>query len=158
MSGLPTHIKWALEKLPGKEHVSFGNFIRHFNLNDRNSASQAFALLIGSRLIRNDRWEKLQKAFQDFYDHHAERFWAEHEFQVCSEASATPSADDIASESCIIDSADQANEQLRAIPGELVSKASTSARQLAEDEFGLTTSTSCERKVDLSIRIHVENE
>ncbi|KAI7815743.1 hypothetical protein BC939DRAFT_534124 [Gamsiella multidivaricata] len=41
--------------------------------------------------------------------------------------------------------------------GELVSKASTSARQLVEDEFGSTTSTSCGRKVDLSIRIQVDN-
>ncbi|KAF8926343.1 hypothetical protein BGZ47_002800 [Haplosporangium gracile] len=46
---------------------------------------------------------------------------------------------------------------VRAIPGELVSKASTSARQLVEDEFGSTTSTSCGRKVDLSIRIQVDN-
>ncbi|KAF9145406.1 hypothetical protein BGX30_009018 [Mortierella sp. GBA39] len=42
--------------------------------------------------------------------------------------------------------------------GELVSKASTSARQLVEDEFGSTTSTSRGRKVDLSIRIQVDNE
>ncbi|KAF9176657.1 hypothetical protein BGZ51_009874, partial [Haplosporangium sp. Z 767] len=45
---------------------------------------------------------------------------------------------------------------VRAIPGELVSKASTSARQLVEDEFGSTTSMSCGRKVDLSIRIQVD--
>ncbi|KAI1290686.1 hypothetical protein EDD11_009084 [Mortierella claussenii] len=33
----------------------------------------------------------------------------------------------------------------------------TGARQLVEDEFGSTTSTSCGRKVDLSIRIQVDN-
>lgn len=42
--------------------------------------------------------------------------------------------------------------------GELVSKASTHARQRTEDAFGSTTSTSCGRKVDLSIRIRVENQ
>ncbi|KAG0056668.1 hypothetical protein BGZ89_002060 [Linnemannia elongata] len=45
-----------------------------------------------------------------------------------------------------------------AIPGELVSKASTNARQRTEDAFGSTTSASCGRKVDLSIRIRVDNQ
>ncbi|KAF9946175.1 hypothetical protein BGZ72_000563 [Mortierella alpina] len=39
----------------------------------------------------------------------------------------------------------------------LASKASTSTRQLVEDEFGSTTSTACGRKVDLVIRIQTEN-
>lgn len=47
---------------------------------------------------------------------------------------------------------------IRAIPGELVSKASTNARQRTEDAFGSTTSASCGRKVDLSIRIRVDNQ
>ncbi|KAF9079592.1 hypothetical protein BGX23_003643 [Mortierella sp. AD031] len=47
---------------------------------------------------------------------------------------------------------------IRAIPGELISKSSTHARQRTEDAFGSTTSTSCGRKVDLSIRIKVENQ
>lgn len=42
--------------------------------------------------------------------------------------------------------------------GELISKASTLARQRTEDVFGSTTSTPCGRKVDLSIRIRVENQ
>ncbi|KAG0360732.1 hypothetical protein BGZ54_009408 [Gamsiella multidivaricata] len=83
-----SYLKWALEKVPGQEHVSFGNFVRHFNLSDRESASQAFTLLIGSRLIRSKRREKLQKAFKEFCDHRAERFWAEHNLQVSSEITA----------------------------------------------------------------------
>ncbi|KAF9545153.1 hypothetical protein EC957_011223 [Mortierella hygrophila] len=47
---------------------------------------------------------------------------------------------------------------VRAIPGEFVSKAITSARQLVEDEFGSTTSTSCGRNVDSIIKIQVDNE
>ncbi|KAG0290478.1 hypothetical protein BGZ96_006066 [Linnemannia gamsii] len=47
---------------------------------------------------------------------------------------------------------------IRAIPGDLVSKASANARQQTEDAFGSTTSASRGRKVDLSIRIRVDNQ
>ncbi|KAF9433148.1 hypothetical protein BGZ76_009827 [Entomortierella beljakovae] len=46
---------------------------------------------------------------------------------------------------------------IRAIPGELISKASTSARQRTETTYGSTTMTPCGRKVDMSIHIHVDN-
>lgn len=46
---------------------------------------------------------------------------------------------------------------LRAIPGELVSKASTQARQKAESEYGPTSSAACGRKVDMSIRIRFDD-
>ncbi|KAF9190139.1 hypothetical protein BGZ49_003733 [Haplosporangium sp. Z 27] len=88
MSVLPTHLKWALEKSPGKEHVSFGNFVRHFNLSDKEAASQAFTLLVNSELIRSERRAKLQTAFKDFALHHEERFWAERDIQISSEVTA----------------------------------------------------------------------
>ncbi|KAG0304985.1 hypothetical protein BGZ98_004745 [Dissophora globulifera] len=47
---------------------------------------------------------------------------------------------------------------IRAIPGELVSKATAHERQRTENAFGCTTSTPCGRKVDLSIRIKVDNQ
>ncbi|KAF9580570.1 hypothetical protein BGW38_002722 [Lunasporangiospora selenospora] len=42
--------------------------------------------------------------------------------------------------------------------GELASKASASARQIAEQTYGSTTSTPYGRKIDMSIRIQVQNE
>ncbi|KAG0045416.1 hypothetical protein BGZ83_009380 [Gryganskiella cystojenkinii] len=47
---------------------------------------------------------------------------------------------------------------MRAIPGELASKASAGARQIAEQTYGSTTSTPCGRKIDLSVRIQIQNE
>ncbi|KAG9064472.1 hypothetical protein KI688_003662 [Linnemannia hyalina] len=47
---------------------------------------------------------------------------------------------------------------MRAIPGELASKASARARQAAEQAYGSTTSTPCGRKIDISTRIQVRNE
>lgn len=41
--------------------------------------------------------------------------------------------------------------------GELVSKASTKARQKIESIYGATTSTACGRKVDMSIRIRFDD-
>ncbi|KAF8949450.1 hypothetical protein BGZ46_005133, partial [Entomortierella lignicola] len=78
----------TLEKSPGKEHVSFGNFVRHFNLSDKEAASQAFTLLVNSELIRSERRAKLQNAFEGFCLHHEERFWAERNIQVSSEVTA----------------------------------------------------------------------
>ncbi|KAG0227482.1 hypothetical protein BGW41_003807 [Actinomortierella wolfii] len=88
MSTPQAYLKWALEKEPGKEHVSFGNFVRHFNLVDRQSASDAFTLLIQSVKINQERQQKLKEAYKRFCDHHAERFWAERSLQVSSEVSA----------------------------------------------------------------------
>ncbi|KAF9321078.1 hypothetical protein BG006_002685 [Podila minutissima] len=42
--------------------------------------------------------------------------------------------------------------------GELVSKASTQARQEAESKYGPTSSTACGRKVDMSIRIRFDDK
>ncbi|KAG9061325.1 hypothetical protein KI688_007303 [Linnemannia hyalina] len=77
-----------MNKESGKEHVSFGNFVRHFDLTDRDSATKAYTALIDSPLLRSERRNKLQSAFRDFLDNHAERFWAELESQVCSEITA----------------------------------------------------------------------
>ncbi|KAI8594251.1 hypothetical protein EDD21DRAFT_422038 [Dissophora ornata] len=86
---LSTHVRWALtKKSPGIEHVSFGNFVRELNLSDQSAASEAFALLIGSTAIRSERRRKLQNAFNEFSDHHAERFWAERNLQLSSEVTA----------------------------------------------------------------------
>ncbi|KAI8350254.1 hypothetical protein B0O80DRAFT_133731 [Mortierella sp. GBAus27b] len=82
------HLKWALEKEPGKEHVTFGNFVRHFNLADRQSASDAFTLLVESTEISRDRQQRLWEAYKYFCEHHAERFWAERSLQINSEVSA----------------------------------------------------------------------
>ncbi|GJJ78473.1 hypothetical protein EMPS_10832 [Entomortierella parvispora] len=48
--------------------------------------------------------------------------------------------------------------RLRVIPGELISKSSADARQATESEFGSTKSTVSGRKVDMSLRIQVDNE
>ncbi|KAF9579439.1 hypothetical protein BGW38_004295 [Lunasporangiospora selenospora] len=47
---------------------------------------------------------------------------------------------------------------LRAVPGELISKASAKARQEAKSKYGSTCSTPCGRKVDMSIRIRFDGK
>ncbi|KAF9158976.1 hypothetical protein BGX20_003162, partial [Mortierella sp. AD010] len=48
--------------------------------------------------------------------------------------------------------------RLRVVPGELISRASADARRIVETEFGPTTSTVSGRKVDMSLRIQVDNQ
>lgn len=57
----PTHLRWARDKRTGKERVTFGNFVSHFNVADRQSASDAFTLLIRPHEIGRVRREKLQE-------------------------------------------------------------------------------------------------
>ncbi|KAF9086019.1 hypothetical protein BGX29_001651 [Mortierella sp. GBA35] len=85
MSVPSAHIVWALDKVLGKEHVSFANFVRRFDLSDEESATRAFELLLESPNIRSHRREKMKKAFKDFQDNNRSKFWAERALQVNTE-------------------------------------------------------------------------
>ncbi|KAI1288878.1 hypothetical protein EDD11_009604 [Mortierella claussenii] len=85
MSAPSVHVTWALNKVPGKEHVYFANFVRRFDLYDEESATRDFMAVLDSPNIRTRRREKLKKAFRDFQDHHRKPFWAERILQVNTE-------------------------------------------------------------------------
>lgn len=72
-------------KVPGKEHVLFSNFVRRFDLSNKESATQSFLALLNSTNIRTSRQEKLKKAFRYFQDHREKRFWAERILEVNTE-------------------------------------------------------------------------
>lgn len=75
-----------------KDHVTFGNFVRHFNLADQQSATDAYVLLLQSDEISRDRRRRLQQTYEDFIDHHAKRFWAERSLRISSEVTAKQAA------------------------------------------------------------------
>ncbi|KAG0308019.1 hypothetical protein BGZ99_001302, partial [Dissophora globulifera] len=82
MSVPPEHLRWALDKAPGQEHVLFPNFVRRFDLNDRQSAENQFELLLNSSSIRIQRRQTIKKAFRDFQLHRQVKFWAERKLKL----------------------------------------------------------------------------
>ncbi|KAF9087075.1 hypothetical protein BGX27_003013 [Mortierella sp. AM989] len=84
----PSHLRWALDKQPDKEHVYFSNFVRHFTLTDRESATQAFISLINSTSIRKARQDDIRQAFEDFQKHYEKQFWIDRDDQVKSQQTA----------------------------------------------------------------------
>ncbi|KAF9089060.1 hypothetical protein BGX27_002570 [Mortierella sp. AM989] len=85
MSASSAHLRWALEKKRGKEHVFLPNFVRRFGLSDRVSATREFESLLNLNNIRSRRRKKIAKAFEYFQDHHQEQFWAERALEVNTE-------------------------------------------------------------------------
>ncbi|KAK3808244.1 MAG: hypothetical protein J3R72DRAFT_88048 [Linnemannia gamsii] len=60
----------------------FSNFVSHFQLSNRESATQLFQELIQSTLISRKRREKLQAAYKDFQEHNEEQLWAKHSLEL----------------------------------------------------------------------------
>jgi hypothetical protein len=85
MSINSSHLNWALNKKPKKEHAFFSSFVRRFDLSDKESAIRAYMALLESPRIRNRRQEKLKRSFKNFQDHHQEKFWSERNLQVNTE-------------------------------------------------------------------------
>ncbi|ORZ07749.1 hypothetical protein BCR41DRAFT_388817 [Lobosporangium transversale] len=81
---MPTqsHIQWAEAKHTGTEHVSFENFVRKFNLSDRESATNDYKHLIKSKRLRETRRESLEKSFVKFQCHHEDIFWAQRKVEI----------------------------------------------------------------------------
>ncbi|KAF9918739.1 hypothetical protein FBU30_011287 [Linnemannia zychae] len=82
------HLEWVLDKVAGEEHVTFQNFVNHFDLSDRLSATSLYQSLITCKEIRKSRREKLQESFAFFRKHGETRFWAKRAVTVSSEVVA----------------------------------------------------------------------
>lgn len=92
---LPTHLHWAQDKVSGVEHVTLENFVKEFNLSDRQSATDTYTALIGSDEIRRQRREKLQEAFKEFRKHQEDFFWSRRKLQLSSEITSNEAAADL---------------------------------------------------------------
>ncbi|KAG0002938.1 hypothetical protein BGZ65_002185 [Modicella reniformis] len=73
------------KKEPGKEHVIFTNFVRAFDLTNKQAAKDDFIQLINSRHIRLKRRVKILKAFEISQEHHEVQFWADQDLQLHAE-------------------------------------------------------------------------
>ncbi|KAF9367259.1 hypothetical protein BGX21_007638, partial [Mortierella sp. AD011] len=49
------YLEWANDKKPRKAHVSFPNFVKMFDLTDKETAIEAFLSLISSSVLRETR-------------------------------------------------------------------------------------------------------
>lgn len=92
---LPTHLHWAQDKVSGVEHVTLENFVKEFNLSDRQSATDTYTALIESDEIRRQRREKLQEAFKEFRKHQEDFFWSRRKLQLSSEITSNEAAVDL---------------------------------------------------------------
>ncbi|KAF9199337.1 hypothetical protein BGZ49_010563 [Haplosporangium sp. Z 27] len=70
------HLKWALEKPSGKEHVFFPTFVKRFNFTDKEDAKRAYIQLIQSDFLRKERQKILLQSYSEFEKNKEETFWA----------------------------------------------------------------------------------
>lgn len=89
MSSIPEkYLEWAVNKDPDMEYVTFGNFVRRFDLSDRKAATTAYVQPIDSMQLRKYRRDKLKLSFRESLRHHETRFWAQRRLQVNSAIAA----------------------------------------------------------------------
>ncbi|KAF9418852.1 hypothetical protein BGZ76_004323 [Entomortierella beljakovae] len=75
------YLNWALED-KGKEHVFLTNFVTHFGLTQRESATKSFEDLLQSPRITRTRREFLNSEFIKFKTHYANDFWEKHSLKL----------------------------------------------------------------------------
>lgn len=80
LDNMTTHVVWANEVKveDGKrvEHVSFGSFVKKFNLRNKEVAKTQYADLLNSQHIAEKRRRRLQQAYAEFQDSRLQSFWA----------------------------------------------------------------------------------
>ena len=81
-----SYLKWARKCEPGKEHVSFKNFVRKFDFTDKKAAHNAYSSLIESHLIRKSRRDHLRRAYSTFWARNEEMFWAHRTLDIAERA------------------------------------------------------------------------
>ncbi|KAF9934130.1 hypothetical protein BGZ65_003874, partial [Modicella reniformis] len=83
---MPTerYLEWATDKKPKKEHVSFPNFVKRFDIYDKDTANEKFSSLIGSSRLRDGRRNKLRKAYNNFLERYEDSFWEQRALKVAS--------------------------------------------------------------------------
>ncbi|KAF9579219.1 hypothetical protein BGW38_004608 [Lunasporangiospora selenospora] len=73
-------VTWAnevkLEKGKWVEHVSFGSFVKRFDIRNKEVAMAHYAALLNSPYIKEKRRQRLQVAYADFKDSRLRDFWA----------------------------------------------------------------------------------
>ncbi|KAF9181291.1 hypothetical protein BGZ49_004858, partial [Haplosporangium sp. Z 27] len=72
----PEYLDWV-QRSTEVEHVSFRAFVKHFDLTDRESATQAYYDLLESDVIRQKRRDTLKISFNLFRKNYEERFWTD---------------------------------------------------------------------------------
>ncbi|ORZ08261.1 hypothetical protein BCR41DRAFT_147547 [Lobosporangium transversale] len=76
---MTTHITWAnttkVENGKMIEHVSFGSFVKKFNLRDKEIAKTLYADLLNSPNINEKRRQRLKRAYDEFRDSRLQSFW-----------------------------------------------------------------------------------
>ncbi|KAG0262826.1 hypothetical protein BG011_009657 [Mortierella polycephala] len=60
------YLNWACDKEHKKEHVSFSNFVKTFDIIDMESANRAHLSLNSSHRIRENRRKRLYEAYKEF--------------------------------------------------------------------------------------------
>ncbi|KAF9092400.1 hypothetical protein BGX27_001802, partial [Mortierella sp. AM989] len=75
------YLNWALED-KGKERVFFTNFVNHFGLTQRESATKSFEDLLQSPRIPQKRREFLNSEFIKFKTHYADDFWEKYSLKL----------------------------------------------------------------------------
>ncbi|KAF9421927.1 hypothetical protein BGZ76_003915 [Entomortierella beljakovae] len=81
----PSYLHWVQDKPSGEEHVTFESFVRHFNLTNKQLATEAYANLIQAQEIRLNRRERLKESFDEFLAHKQDLYWSERRLEVSSE-------------------------------------------------------------------------
>ncbi|KAF9417759.1 hypothetical protein BGZ94_009868 [Podila epigama] len=76
------YLAWATDKEHEKEHVSFSNFVKKFDITDKKSANEAFLSLISSPRLRETRRKRLQDAYKKFRERHEDIFWERRALKV----------------------------------------------------------------------------
>ncbi|KAF9083368.1 hypothetical protein BGX27_004155, partial [Mortierella sp. AM989] len=69
------YLNWACDKEHKKEHVSFSNFVKKFDITDKKSANEAYLSLIRSRHIRENRRKRLHERYRVFRERNEDIFW-----------------------------------------------------------------------------------
>ncbi|KAG0011249.1 hypothetical protein BGZ80_000825 [Entomortierella chlamydospora] len=69
------YLNWACNKAHKKEHVSFSNFVKKFDITDKESANEAYLSLINSDHIRENRRKRLGDAYRVFRERNEDIFW-----------------------------------------------------------------------------------
>ncbi|KAF9345756.1 hypothetical protein BGX34_004508, partial [Mortierella sp. NVP85] len=140
------HLAWATDKKPKKEHVSFPNFVRKFDITDRKTASEAFSSLISSIHLRQTRRNKLQAAYKTFRERHEDTFWERRALTVADKRLVTTSAT-IAKETAVIAQKASIKET---VSGFKRYRADLKATEDSDDEIIDDSDTESERAAEMS--------
>ncbi|KAF9181538.1 hypothetical protein BGZ51_005376 [Haplosporangium sp. Z 767] len=71
------YLKWTYDKERKKEYVSFVNFVKKFDITDKESANRAYFSLISSSNIRGSRRKRVHEKYEEFRQRNVNAFWGQ---------------------------------------------------------------------------------